>query len=200
MILFFKGLAIGFAMAVPVGPVGLLCIRHTLNHGLKSGLLSGLGAALADAVFGGVAGAGLSSVADLLFGFEDQLRVGGGVFLILLGLRTFLKASIPPDAPTPTHGAVATAFLLTITNPMTLLAFLGFFVTFDVVAEGGEWRHIAVLVAAIFVGSGLWWCLLCTGVVELRRRIDESLMVWINRCSAVAIAGFGIVVLINALL
>lgn len=198
--LFLKGLAIGFAMAVPVGPVGLLCIRNTLNHGLKTGLLSGLGAALADVLFGAVAAAGLTSLADLLLGLEKELRLGGGIFLVLLGLWTYLKASASSAAPTPTHGAVVTAFLLTITNPMTLLAFLGFFVTFDVVTAGGELRHLAVLVGGIFLGSGLWWGLLCTGVVELRRRIDDSLVVRINRVSAVAIAGFGVYVLADSLI
>lgn len=187
-------------MAVPVGPVGLLCIRNTLNHGLKTGLLSGLGAALADVLFGAVAAAGLTSLADLLLGLEKELRLGGGIFLVLLGLWTYLKASASRAAPTPTHGAVVTAFLLTITNPMTLLAFLGFFVTFDVVTAGGELRHLAVLVGGIFLGSGLWWGLLCTGVVELRRRIDDSLVVRINRVSAVAIAGFGVYVLADSLI
>src|SRR3546814_2060608 len=86
-----KGMAIGFAMAVPVGPVGLLCIRRTLNYGLVIGLLSGLGAALADAPFAAAAAGGLASLMDFLLGIERQLRVAGGVFLVALGIWTFFK-------------------------------------------------------------------------------------------------------------
>jgi threonine/homoserine/homoserine lactone efflux protein len=79
LVTFLKGLAIGFAMAVPVGPVGLLCIRRTLNYGLTTGLLSGLGAALADVLFAAVAAAGLASLTDFLLGIERQLQLAGGV-------------------------------------------------------------------------------------------------------------------------
>lgn len=195
-----KGLVIGFAMAVPVGPVGLLCIRRTLNYGLRIGLLSGLGAALADAIFAAVAAAGLVALTDFLLAIETELRCAGGVFLILLGIWNFNKRHRPPGATKAGHGAIATTFLLTLTNPMTLLAFLGFFVTFGVSVTGGLFHGAAILVAGVFLGSGLWWSLLCIGIGEIRHTIDEGLLRWINRASAVAIAGFGVYVLAETLL
>src|SRR3546814_10385330 len=87
-------MAIGFAMAVPVGPVGLLCIRRTLNSGFVIGLLSGLGAALADALFAAAAAGGIASLMDFLLGIEWQLRVAGGVLLVALGSWTFFKHSV----------------------------------------------------------------------------------------------------------
>jgi threonine/homoserine/homoserine lactone efflux protein len=199
LVTFFKGLAIGFAMAVPVGPVGLLCIRRTLNYGLTTGLLSGLGAALADVLFAAVAAAGLASITEFLLGIERQLQLAGGAFLVLLGVWTFFKRQRPPGSTRAGHGAVATAFLLTLTNPMTLLAFLGFFVAFGVTVGGGLLFGVVTLVAGVFLGSALWWSLLCVGIGELRHRIDDGLLVWINRGSAVGIAGFGLYVLAESL-
>lgn len=199
LVTFFKGLVIGFAMAVPVGPVGLLCIRRTLNYGLVTGLLSGLGAALADAFFAAVAAAGLASLTDFLLGMEHDLRLAGGAFLVCLGIWTFFKRQRQPGATRAGHSAVTTAFLLTLTNPMTLLAFLGFFVAFGVNVGGDLVFGVVILIAGVFLGSGLWWSLLCVGVGELRRSIDEGLLRWINRASAVAIAGFGVYVLVATL-
>jgi threonine/homoserine/homoserine lactone efflux protein len=199
LVTFLKGLAIGFAMAVPVGPVGLLCIRRTLNYGLATGLLSGLGAALADVLFAAVAAAGLASITEFLLGIERQLQLAGGAFLVLLGVWTFFKRQRPPGSTRAGHGAVATAFLLTLTNPMTLLAFLGFFVAFGVTVGGGLLFGVVTLVAGVFLGSALWWSLLCVGIGELRHRIDDGLLAWINRGSAVGIAGFGLYVLAESL-
>src|SRR3546814_1756525 len=104
-------------------------LRRTLNYGLVIGLLSGLGAALADALFAAAAAGGLASLMDFLLGIERQLRVAGGVFLVALGIWTFFKHPVEEGAnPSGHHGAIATTFLLTLTTPMTLLAFVGFFV------------------------------------------------------------------------
>lgn len=195
LVTFFKGLVIGFAMAVPVGPVALLCIRRTLNYGLMVGLLSGLGAALADSLFALVAAAGLAALTDFLLSVETQLRCAGGAFLVLLGIWTFFKRPQTEGTTRRPHGAIATTFFLTLTNPMTLLAFIGFFVTFGVSVTDGLLSGIVLLVGGVFLGSGLWWSLLCIGIGEIRHRIDNNLLLWINRGSAVAISGFGIYVL-----
>src|SRR6185436_9863231 len=86
-----KGLAIGFAIAAPVGPIGVLCIRRTFAEGRAAGFATGLGAATADAFYGAVAGFGLTAVSAFLLGFQDELRLGGGMFLCALGLKTFLS-------------------------------------------------------------------------------------------------------------
>lgn len=200
LLIFLKGLAIGFAMAMPVGPVGILCINRTLSHGMKSGLLSGLGAALGDAVLGGTAAAGLSSVTAFLLGIETELRFGGGIFLVVLGLWTWFKHNNMPAAAPRIHGAVVTTFLLVVTNPITILAFLGFFASFRIVGSTGAGVQVAALTLGVFFGSGLWWTLLCSGTRRLSRRLDSGLLVWINHVSAVAIAGFGLYVLAEALI
>lgn len=199
LVVFLKGLIIGFAMAVPVGPVGLLCIRHSLNHGLRAALLAGLGAALGDALFAAIAAAGLASLHGPLVALERELYLVGGIFLLLLGLWTFFRHANGARVAPSGHSTVVTAFLLTVTNPTTFFAFLGFFAAFGVGVTGGQTLGIAALTGGIFLGSGLWWTVLSTGVGTLRRRIDAGLLDRINRVSAVAIAGFGIYVLLDAL-
>lgn len=196
-----KGMAIGFAMAVPVGPVGLLCIRRTLNYGLVFGLLSGLGAAFADALFAAVAAGGLASLTDFLLGIERQLQLAGGVFLVVLGIWTYFKHPVEKGSTRRGHhGAIATTFLLTLTNPMTLLAFIGFFVAFGVTTGEGMLLGIAVLVVGVFLGSALWWTVLCVGIGKLRHSIEPGLLHRINCFSALGISCFGVYVLLQPML
>src|SRR5512147_2656599 len=88
--LWLKGLILGFSIAAPVGPIGVLCIRRTLAEGHLTGFLSGLGAATADMLYGSIAAFGLTALTDLLVDQQLWLRLIGGLFLIYLGIRTFL--------------------------------------------------------------------------------------------------------------
>ncbi len=80
-----SGLIIGFSIAAPVGPIGVLCIRRTLARGCISGLVSGLGAATADAIYGCVAGFGLTFAAIFaglgLAGTNENLKSAGALVL-----------------------------------------------------------------------------------------------------------------------
>src|SRR5467141_4067384 len=84
-----RGVAIGFSIAAPVGPIGVLCIRRTLTRGRLCGFASGLGAATADAAYGCIAGFGLTGISNLLVSQQTWLRLMGGLFLCYLGGKTF---------------------------------------------------------------------------------------------------------------
>lgn len=205
MLFWFKGMLIGFAIAAPVGPIGLLCVQRTLIRGPWSGLLSGLGAASADAVYGGIAGFGLASLTQLLLVWQTELRLGGGLFLIYLAWQTWRSAlTVKPASIRPTHAGLLGDYLstlaLTLTNPVTILAFLGIFAGLGLVAEGKDFAAASVLVLGVFAGSLLWWLLLASGVGLLRGRLTPTILRGVNRASALLIAGFGVWALASALI
>jgi len=195
-----KGLAVGFSIAAPVGPIGLLCIRRTLAGGWRLGLATGMGAATADMVYGLVAAAGLTAVTELLVGARQPLRFAGGAALIWLGL-TFLRAGAPSERVSAGSSglvaAYATTFLLTLANPATILSFAAVMAGLGAMSASGQ---TAVLVAGVFLGSALWWLALSTAVSLVRHRLPESVLVWINRGSGAAIMAFGILALTAAML
>src|SRR5258708_13889910 len=121
-----KGLAVGFSIAAPVGPIGLLCIRRTISGGWRLGPATGMGAATADMVYGIVAAVGLTAVTELLVGARQPLQFAGGAALIWLGLAV-LRAETPKDRAgaisTGLAAAYATTFLLTLANPATIVSF-----------------------------------------------------------------------------
>ncbi len=87
VVFLLKGLIVGFVIAAPVGPIGVLCVRRTLVHGRTADLLSGLGAATADALYGCVVALGLTVVSDVLVAHDALLRLVGGAILCLLGVN-----------------------------------------------------------------------------------------------------------------
>src|SRR3990172_8990998 len=134
MNIFLKGLLLGFSIAAPVGPIGVLCIRRTLAEGRTAGFASGLGAATADALYGSIAGFGLTIVSSFLIDQSHWLQLAGGIFLLYLGIKTFLaksKETIETGSPLEKSrgiiGNYASTFLLTLTNPLTILSFIAIF-------------------------------------------------------------------------
>jgi threonine/homoserine/homoserine lactone efflux protein len=197
MSLFLEGVAIGFAVAAPVGPIGVLCIRRTLAEGRASGFVSGLGAATADAAYSSVAALGLTFVTGLLVGAAAWLRLFGGVFLVFLGVRTFLsRPDVRPAAAGRGGllGAYASTFGLTLANPSTILSFAAIF-TGLAAGSMGDALYAMSLVLGVFCGSTLWWFVLSGATSLFRAKLSAGGLRWVNRISGVVLAGFGVIAL-----
>lgn len=197
MALLGRSLLIGFSIAAPVGPIGVLCIRRTLAQGQWVGLLSGLGAATADAIYGSFAACGLTLLSAIL---EDQavlFRLLGGLFLVYLGIKTVLSKPAEQAASVQSRkgllGAYLSTVLLTLTNPATIASFAAIFAGLGLASTGGDLGSGVVLVAGVFAGSALWWLLLSGGVGLLRSRINLRGLKWINRISGIVLIAFGLV-------
>jgi threonine/homoserine/homoserine lactone efflux protein len=195
-----SGIIIGFSIAAPVGPIGVLCIRRTLAEGRLHGLISGLGAATADAIYGCIAAFGLTFISDLLVQQQLWLRLFGGVFLCLLGAKTlFAKPSekSPQEKKAGLLGAYGSTFFLTLTNPMTILSFAAIFAGVGLGSAVADYGSAALLVFSVFAGSALWWLILSGTVGLLRKKVTLSVLKWINRVSGAIITGFGVLILIS---
>jgi threonine/homoserine/homoserine lactone efflux protein len=198
-----KGLAIGFLIAAPVGPIGVLCIRRSLAEGWRVGLATGLGAATADAAYGAVAAFGLTALTTALVEGRVWLAIVGGLFLVYLGLRTF--TSSPGEAAGVERrgsgllGAYASTFFLTVTNPATIISFAAVFAGWGV-GTVGDWSAAGMLVAGVFTGSAAWWLILSGGVSALRSKVKPPLLRWVNRVSGAILLLFGVGVLASLVL
>jgi threonine/homoserine/homoserine lactone efflux protein len=191
--LLLRGLIIGFSIAAPVGPIGLLCIRRSLTEGRSSGLVSGLGAATADAIYGFVAVFGLTFVSSVLIRQEMWLRVSGGAFLCYLGVRTILAGPAEQAVSAEVNNLVrayVSTFFLTLANPMTILSFAAIFAGLGVANPRGNYASAGVAVLGVFIGSALWWLILSGAVGAFRKKFNLRGLLWINRISGSIITGF----------
>lgn len=192
---FLRGIAIGLALAAPVGPVGLLCIRRALADGRVAAFVAGLGAATADTAFGMVAAYGVTHVSGVLAEQQTWLKLIGGGFLLVLGWRGWrAEAAL---APTPLRGPglvrdFALTLLITLTNPGTIFGVVGVFAALGSGDPGGS---PGVLVAGIFAGSAAWWLLLSAAAGAVRAAVTPLWLKRLNQGSGVTILFFGLAVL-----
>jgi threonine/homoserine/homoserine lactone efflux protein len=198
--LFLKGIAIGFSIAAPVGPIGVLCIRRSLANGAGVGLATGLGAATADALYGSVAAYGLTALSASLIREQFWLGLVGGLFLLYLGARTILSrapAEAASERPGGLRGAYGSTLILTLTNPMTILSFVAIFAGFGL---GGAPNYIGatLLVLGVFLGSAVWWIILSQGIGFFRAHFSSSWMLAVNRLSGGILIAFGLAALFHA--
>ena len=200
-VFFLKGLIIGFVIAAPVGPIGVLCARRTLMHGRRAGFYSGMGAATADAIYGFIAAFGLTFISAFLIDHQFSLRLVGGGLLLYLGVKAFLarpvkKADLPRSAR---HyaGLYTSTFFLTLTNPMTILSFAAVFAGFGLAGTKGSILSAVVLIIGVYLGSALWWLFLVGIFSVYRKRFQSHQLAWVNRITGTIIAASGILALLS---
>ena len=195
--LLLKGLLIGFAIAAPVGPIGVLCIQRSLHDGFKVGLMTGMGAAFADGTYGLIAGFGLTAVSSFLNNYQIAIRIIGGVYLLYLGLKLILtkpkeRSEVGSSDRSPWH-AFLTTYFLTLTNPTTILSFIAIFAGLGLGTVKSDFMHAIILVLGIIIGSAAWWFILSGGIAFiLHHRITKNTVKYINWMSGIIILLFGI--------
>ena len=218
MNIFLKGLIVGFALAAPVGPIAALCVQRTIARRWAAGFASGLGAAVADALYGLIAAFGATFISEFLISEHEWLQRVGGVILILLGMRLILKRVEPREtvaldakANVSGNGKVNgeaqgkrrgltgyffATLVLTLTNPMTFVAFAAVFATMGLGATRGHSILTLELVAGVFAGSALWWTILTALAHAVRHHFDFRKLAVVNRATGVFVIAVGIVYLL----
>lgn len=200
LMMILKGVIIGLSIAAPVGPIGVLCMKRTINQGKLYGAASGLGAASADVVYGLIAAVGLTLITEFLLDQQVWIQLVGGIFLIYLGLQSIRTKANHTNEMKERRGllgAYITTFFLTLTNPMTILSFLGVFAGISSMdtLKGSSLQ----VVLGIFIGSMLWWVLLTLIVGMIRQSLSAKSMIWINRISGLVLTLFGMISIINVI-
>jgi len=197
---FVRGLLIGFSVAAVVGPIGVLCIQRTARKGFLYGLVTVLGAATADAMYGSIAGFGLTLMATFLVSQQGWIHVIGGLFLVYLGIKTVFTKPAERSASARADnflGAYASTLLLTLTNPQTILSFAAIYAGIGVGGGKNSALSAALVVGGVFLGSTLWWCLLSGGISLLRGKLTYLWFLWINRIAGSVIMLFGLLALLS---
>lgn len=200
-ILLIKGIIIGFAIAAPVGPVGILSIRRTLSNQKILAALTGIGSACADVFYATIAAFSLAGIADFILKHDFYLKLFGGVLIAWIGISviknpSFVKTKSLEIRDSPFH-AFTSAFVLTLSNPITLIVFAAAFTAMGVSPIYQSFLQASFLVAGIFLGASSWWISLISITHLMRHKLSEPQLLWINRFSGVTLIGFSIYILIS---
>jgi threonine/homoserine/homoserine lactone efflux protein len=192
--LLVRGMLAGLAISAPVGPVNVLCVSRTIASGWRAGVTAGLGAAAADTIYGAIAGYSIHFVIEFLVREEFWIRFFGGILLIGIGVVYYRKK---PQLLTAENSgkSYASTFLLTLTNPTTVLSYLAILAALQL-SESRAWWQTLIVVGGIFLGAMLWWTVLAYIASHFRDRFNNRAMLWMNRIAGLAIGGFGLLTLI----
>lgn len=195
---FIRGLVAGFALAAPMGPVAMLCVRRTLARGRVQALVAGAGAALADMIFGAVAGLGITVVNTFVTDYQTIIGAIGGVIVLAMGILTYRSPIVMSDDEVQVQSLrrdVAAAFTMAITNPATMGAAAGLFAAFGVINATLDPARAFWLVAGVFAGSMLWWVILVGAVGFIREEFLRRGLTRLNQVFGAIIALSGVAVL-----
>ena len=196
--LFAKALGIGLLLAVPVGPIGLLCLRRSLTLGMGAGMTVGLGAATADGVYAGIAAFALGAAAPFIAD-AGWLGAAGGIALIVIGVKDIAHRDTTPAPPTLRGhmGVYAGTVLLTMANPATVLTFAAIIVGLGLIPDMASMLDGLVFVGGVFLGSTAWWLVLSGTGGKLGNRMPPTAIRWTRRIAGAAFVGFGIYALLS---
>ncbi len=174
-------------------------MRNALTYGVLCVLVTGLGAACADAIYGALAGFGVTAISDFLNSYGNILKLVGALFLCYLGFATFRAK--PNDTATKEVSnnylrVFISIFFLTLTNPMTILSFAGIYAGLGIGSDSPDMLPALVMTAGVFLGSAAWWlCLSCVSAI-FKDKLNTRAAVWLNRFSGSLIFGSGCVALL----
>jgi threonine/homoserine/homoserine lactone efflux protein len=201
MIYLIAGLIIGFFVALPVGASAVMCINRSIQHGFKAGILTGLGIALADLLYGIFAVFGLFAISGETLESQPVLRLAGAFCIMFVGLRLMSKVPVSVEDQHIDHETalkdVITGFLVTISNPMTMIAFIAALSYVNYLMETINYLGSTFLVLGIFFGSFFWWLILCFISIKLKDKLTSSFIRKINLVSGGLIFAFGVLLVVG---
>jgi threonine/homoserine/homoserine lactone efflux protein len=203
IILFLKGLLIGFLASIPMGPIGVLCIQRTLNKGRQSGFYSGLGAAAGDTVYSIIAGFGISIIISFIEERHIYFQIIGGIIIVILGLNIFYtnpakQLKVQRLNQSSLIEDFLSVFFLTITNPMPFFFFLAMFAGLNIAGNDPlDLLRIGIMVLGIFIGSTTWWFVLSTVVSFFRHRFRLRSLWWMNKIAGIITFFLGLAAILS---
>ncbi|QKG81261.1 LysE family translocator [Tenuifilum thalassicum] len=204
LILLIKGIIIGLAASIPLGPIGVICIQRTINKGRTSGFLSGLGAATADTIFAAIAGFSLSFIISFIKEQQTIIEIVGGVIVVLLGIKIFQTNPISQlkrqkRRKNSLFEDFVSVLFLTGSNPLAVFLFIALFATAGIITDDQSMWLNFIALAGVFLGAALWWYVLSSLVNHFRKHFRLKQLWWINKVSGVVIFVLGGLAIINVI-
>ena len=182
------GIVIGLVMAAPIGPVNIICIRRAMTKGPMNGFFVGQGAAVADGFFGSLAAFGLTGITQIVNTYNGYIQIIGAVALIVIGIKLWLSHPHVNDVKDTFKDRIKAAvgtFLLTITNPLTVLGFIAIFIGLGFGDMGNNLINAGLISFGILIGSSLWWGIISFGSAKVSKKISDKHLGNINKVSAI---------------
>jgi len=199
---FFHGILIGIMSSAPLGPIAVLCIQRTINKGMKAGLILSSGAVIGDFLYAIVIGFGLTMISDVIFAYQNPIRLIGGIFVVYIGAKIFYSnpaklAEKQNNTQTKLFQDFMTSFFITISNPLTLIGFGGLFAVFGSVDQQATTLNMSFTVLGVITGACIWWIILVSIVNLFKNKITNQKLLWINKITGFCVSAIGLLLAVS---
>lgn len=197
-----KGFISGLLITGGLGPIGLLCIRRSLQQGFKAGLATGLGAALADALYAILGFLSINLVYDYLANHTTQFKTISGISFIFIGIKILLSTNGSRTIIGKSKGFISnfsSGLLLTLANPGTLIALMALITSFGLSEIAITTKNTFLLGISVFAGSLIWWILLSVSSNYMKNKINEKTLKMFNNACGIGLIIFGAIAIISTL-
>lgn len=183
---------LAFSIALPFGPVSLMCVQRSLASGAARGLACGAGASTAHGLFAILAVVGANAVAASLSGWQPLVHLASSMLLILIGLKMIVRTARTPYLLVANAGRSAdflSGLVLALTNPATVLPYMALAGSGAFIDRSGL-LTLAATVAGVLLGSAACYATLSGSVWVFRNRLPHGLLSRLN-----LLAGPGLIVM-----
>jgi threonine/homoserine/homoserine lactone efflux protein len=199
-----KGIVLGLAISMPLGPIGIILVNRTIKRGFLSGFFSGLGLATADTILAILAGVGFSVIISFIKEQRFIISIIAGFIIIGIGLKVFLSNPVKDfrnreKANKSLWRDYYSLFVVSISNPYTIFIFVAFFSGIHINSKISPEFVPFFLVPGIFLGAVCWWFLLSYFVSRFKKKIRLRSIVKVNKIAGITIMVIGIIVLLSVL-
>ena len=203
-----RGVGVGLASSITVGPVAVLCIQRTLSKNLRSGLASGMGVAVADALMAIIAYFFYSMLQSQIEEYSLILQVIGGIFVVIVGVCIFFQNPVPQIRRNRAGKSnlwqdFSSMFVFTLANFIVIIPYLlAFFAMFNVGLESDQGDIASLLrstvtIVGFLLGAMAWWGAVTISINYFRRRFRPRHMLTINHVAGVVIGVLGIYTILS---
>ncbi len=189
-------------VSAPLGPIGIMVIQRTLNKGKLSGLFTGFGAASADIFYAFIAGFGVAFITKILNQYQDQIRVIGGIVLLIFAYTTFTTNVTKQIRKRKVgkqnyYADFFSTLFLTISNPVPFVVFGIAFASMNMAEL--SWSSILVILLGVVAGALSWWFGLVYFVNIFRHKFRLKQLWWVNKITGIIVAVFAIFILVTVI-
>ena len=173
---FLLGIAAGYAIAIPFGPIAILIVRTGVRQGLRAAAAAGAGTATADLVFATIAMLFGAAASALIAPILPAARLVAGAALAVIAVRGLLAAPqvMERESAPVRAGNTYLLFLgLTMLNPPTVIYFVSLAIALPEVSA--DFASRAVFAVAAFLASLSWQEVLALVGAMLHGRLTPRL-------------------------
>ncbi|MDP4183943.1 MAG: LysE family transporter [Bacteroidota bacterium] len=197
----FKGIIIGFAVSLPLGPIGVLCIQRTVNKNWRAGFYSGLGAASSDALYAVIAGFSLTYIINFIKVHEILFQWLAAIVVFFLGVHIFATNPVSEIRKFRRKGSTylqdyLSTLIVTFSNPLSIFVFLAVFAGSGIVLHLSHPFDALLVLVGIFSGACSWWLILTSLVNRFRHKLNLRVLWWFNKLAGASIIVFVMVSMI----